>query len=170
MTNDNDENIPIAGEEYKKVTEAMYKQNLELARLYKQVDGLNKNLKNLIQQRESLMHLINHKVKGSFTHSKYIFAGLLDGMFGDISSDVKKIAQAGLDSDIVGIRTIDMILNATNLQNGTVSYDMKPVDFKEIVLNTVEERKSVIQKKNLELEMKIKEGEYQMNGAEPLFM
>ncbi len=164
MTNDNDENIPIAGEEYKKVTEAMYKQNLELARLYKQVDGLNKNLKNLIQQRESLMHLINHKVKGSFTHSKYIFAGLLDGMFGDISSDVKKIAQAGLDSDIVGIRTIDMILNATNLQNGTVSYDMKPVDFKEIVLNTVEERKSVIQKKNLELEMKIKEGEYQMNG------
>jgi hypothetical protein len=70
-----DENKPIAPEEYKKVTEAMYTQNLELARLYKQVDGLNhelatanENLKTLIAQRESLMHLINHKVKGSFTH------------------------------------------------------------------------------------------------------
>ncbi len=40
----NDDNNSIAPEEYKRVTEAMYKQNLELARLYKQVDGLNKEL------------------------------------------------------------------------------------------------------------------------------
>ena len=85
----NDVNSSIAPEEYKKVTEEMYKQNLELARLYKQVDNLNQdlatandNLRALIKERESLMHLINHKVKSAFTHSKYIFVGMLDGTFG----------------------------------------------------------------------------------------
>ena len=61
MPNDTDKNI-IDSAEYKKVTEEMYKQNLELARLYKQVDNLNK-------QRESLVHLVTHKVKSSFTRS-----------------------------------------------------------------------------------------------------
>ena len=89
MANNTDQNI-IDPEEYKKITEAMYKQNLELARLYKQVDSLNKELQDLIKQRESLMHLVTHKVKGSFTRSKYIFAGLLDGTFGPLTPEIKK--------------------------------------------------------------------------------
>src|SRR5258706_14568172 len=102
----NNADKPISSEEYKKVTEELYGRNLELARLYKQVDSLNhelgtanENLKNLIKQRESLVHLITHKVKGSFTHSKYIFAGLLDGTFGEITPEIKKYAERGLESD-----------------------------------------------------------------------
>src|SRR5688572_12392131 len=40
---------------------------------------LNTDLQNLLKQRESLVHLVTHKVKGSFAHSKYIFAEILDG-------------------------------------------------------------------------------------------
>ena len=129
-----------------------------------QIEKLNVNLQKLIQQRESLMHLINHKVKGSFTHSKYIFSGMLDGMFGEINPEIRKMAQMGLDSDTLGIKTVDLILNAANLQNGTVSYDMKPVDFKEIVLNVLAEKKDIIQKKGLELLSFFEEGEFKMNG------
>src|SRR3990167_7755195 len=120
----NDANAPISPEEYKKVTEELYGRNLELARLYKQVEGLNQDLataneslKNLIKQRESLMHLINHKVKGSFTHSKYIFAGLLDGTFGEVSEEIKKRAAQGLEANDVGIKTVDLVLNAANLRS-----------------------------------------------------
>ncbi len=133
------------------------KQKEELA-------SLNADLQNVIQQRESLMHLINHKVKGSFTHSKYIFAALIDGMFGEISPEVKKAAQMGLDSDNLGVKTIDLILNAANLQNGTIQYEMKPTSFKDILLQTIEEKKEAINKKGLELEVNIKEGDYTMNG------
>ena len=108
---------------------------------------LNLNLQNLLRQRESLVHLVTHKVKGSFTHSKYIFAGLLDGEFGEITPAVKKIAQMGLDSDNMGVKTIDLILNAANLESGTVKYDMVPVDFKEIVEKTIEDKKSSIEQK-----------------------
>ena len=153
----NDNNKPITDEEYKKVTEAMYKQNLELARLYKEVDSLNK-------QRESLMHLINHKVKGSFTHSKYIFAGILDGTFGEINEEVKKRAQQGLESDDIGIKTIDLVLNAANMQKGLVKYDMKNFDFKDLVYKIVGEKKVEMEKKGLVLENNIKEGKYDVLG------
>ena len=57
-----------------------------------QIEKLNIKLGELIKQRESLVHLVTHKVKGSFTRSKYIFAGILDGTFGDINPEVKKRA------------------------------------------------------------------------------
>ena len=129
-----------------------------------QIEKLNIDLQNVIRQRESLMHLINHKVKGSFTHSKYIFAGLLDGMFGETTEEIKKVAQMGLDSDTLGIKTIDLILNAANLQSGTIKYELKPVDLKELVLKTIEEKKEVMGKKGLELEVKIGEENYMTNG------
>jgi signal transduction histidine kinase len=150
MANTDDKN-PISPEEYKTVTEKMYEQNLELARLYKQVDALNK-------QRESLVHLVTHKVKGSFTRSKYIFAGIIDGTFGDISPEIKKYAQQGLDSDNMGIETVDLVLNADNLQKGTIKYDMQPIDFKDIVLKTVEEKRIPIEMKGLKIETEVKDG------------
>ena len=152
-----DENKPIDPEEYKKVTEQMYKQNLELARLYKEVDTLNK-------QRESLMHLITHKVKGSFTHSKYIFAGMLDGTFGQITDEVKQRAEQGLEANDGGIKTIDLVLNAANLQKGLIKYEMKPTDFKNLVAVSVGEKKIEAEKKGLKLESEFKEGAYNMLG------
>lgn len=129
-----------------------------------QIEKLNVNLENLIQQRQSLEHLITHKVKGSFTHSKYIFAGMLDGMFGEINPEVKKMAEMGLDSDNVGIRTVDLILNASNLQKGLVKYEMKTLDLKEIVENTVNAKKDLVVKKDLNIKIDIKDGSYNING------
>lgn len=155
MPDNND--TPISPAEYKKVTEAMYKQNLELARLYKQVDDLNK-------QRESLMHLINHKVKGSFTHSKYIFAGILDGTFGEINEEIKKRATQGLESDEVGIKTIDLVLNTTNMQKGLVKYDKKIFDFRDLVENIIAEKQAQVKHKGLVIENNLKEGTFNVLG------
>ncbi len=152
MDTTSDENKPIAPEEYKKVTEAMYKQNLELARLYKEVDALNKG-------RESLMHLINHKVKGSFTHSKIIFAGILDGTFGEVNDEVKRRAAQGLESDSLGVQTIDLVLNAANMAKGNVRYEMKPVDFKEITTKAIEEKSIAAKAKGLTIETNILESQ-----------
>jgi signal transduction histidine kinase len=137
----NDINAPISDEEFKKITEELYKRNLELANLYR--------------QRESLMHLITHKVKGSFTHSKYIFAGILDGTFGDANDEIKRRAQQGLDSDDGGLKTIDLVLNAANMQQGLIKYDLKPIDFSSIVTALVVEKKLPAETKGLALESRI---------------
>jgi signal transduction histidine kinase len=125
---------------------------------------LNINLQELLKQRESLVHLVTHKVKGSFTRSKYIFAGILDGTFGDINAEVKMRAQQGLDSDNMGIETVDLVLNAANLEKGTVKYDMKVIDFGELVKSTISEKKLSIESKGLKLETEIKDGTYNVLG------
>jgi len=117
---------------------------------------LNIELESSIKQRESLVHLITHKVKGSFTRTKYIFAGMLDGTFGDISPEVKKVATQGLEFDNGGIQTVDLVLNVANLQNGLIKYDMKMIDFKNIVLETIADKKIGAEAKGLKLEMEIK--------------
>ncbi|OGI63834.1 hypothetical protein A3A95_00090 [Candidatus Nomurabacteria bacterium RIFCSPLOWO2_01_FULL_39_18] len=166
----NDSSI-VSPEEYKKITEELYKRNLELATLYKQVDSLNKelgvaneNLRNVIKQRESLEHLITHKVKGAFTRSKYIFAGILDGTFGEISPEIKKIAKQGLDSDDTGITTVDLILNVANMQKGIVKYDMKTVDLKEIALKIINEKKDSAEEKGIKIESEIGDDTYNVSG------
>ena len=88
MSND-ENNSAISSVEYKKVTEELYKRNLELARLNKEVESLNEDLKNVIKQRESLVHLVTHKVKGSFTRTKYIFAEI--HKFADVLRDEKRL-------------------------------------------------------------------------------
>ncbi|MFA6520146.1 MAG: HAMP domain-containing sensor histidine kinase [Candidatus Paceibacterota bacterium] len=129
-----------------------------------QLAKLNIDLQNVIKQRESLVHLITHKVKGSFTRTKFIFAGLLDGTFGEVSPEVKKIATQGLEFDNGGIQTVDLVLNVANLQNGLIKYDMKNIDFKDVVLKTVEDKKVGAEAKGLKIETDIKDGSYQVNG------
>ncbi len=129
------------------------------------IEKLNIQLGDLLKQRESLVHLVTHKVKGAFTRSKYIFAGLLDGTFGEISPQVKKYAQQGLESDNGGIQTVDLVLNASNLATGTVKYEMKPVNFKEIILKSLAEKKIQAETKGLQVENTIEEkGVYNILG------
>lgn len=116
---------------------------------------LNVDLQDLLKQRESLVHLVTHKVKGAFTRSKYIFAGLLDGTFGEINENVKKYAQMGLESDNGGIQTVNLVLNASNLSTGSVKYEMKTVDFKEIVQKVLVEKKIQAEAKGLQMESNI---------------
>lgn len=130
---------------------------------------LNNELEALVSQRESLMHLITHKVKGAFTRSKYIFAGLLDGTFGEISPMVKQIAEGGLKSDNSGISTVDLILNASNLQKGTVTFDNKVLDFKDSFMQVFNEKKNVAEMKNLKLEQVVEDGEYPLKG-DPMWL
>lgn len=125
---------------------------------------LNIDLSNLLTQRESLVHLVTHKVKGSFTRSKYIFAGILDGTFGDVNDEVKKRAQQGLDSDNGGIDTVDLVLNAANLQKGAVKYDIKNFNLKELVEKVIFEKEISVEARGLKMEKDIKEDTYNIFG------
>lgn len=121
-------------------------------------------LAELIKQRESLVHLVTHKVKGSFTRSKYIFAGMLDGTFGEITPEIKKYAEQGLDSNNMGIETVDLVLNADNLQKGIVKYDMKLFDLKDIVPKVLSEKDESIRAKGLSVVSEIPEGKFEITG------
>jgi signal transduction histidine kinase len=125
---------------------------------------LNIDLAYSMQQRESLIHLVTHKVKGSFTRTKYIFASILDGTFGEINPEVRKYAEQGLDSDNMGIETVDLVLNAANLEKGLIKYNMQTIDFKDVVLKSIEDKKVSAEKKGLKIVNNITDGKYEING------
>lgn len=135
-----------------------------LVRSVKKEIELNLELQESIKQRESLVHLVTHKVKGSFTRTKFIFAGLLDGTFGPLTPEVEKVAEQGLEFDKGGLETVDLVLNVANLEKGLIKYDMKPMDFREILTKTLEEKKGPIESKGLKLETDIKDGNYKVQG------
>jgi signal transduction histidine kinase len=129
-----------------------------------QLAKLNLDLEDLLKQRESLVHLVTHKVKGSFTRSKYIFAGILDGTFGEINPEVKKYAEQGLESDNMGIETVDLVLNAANMEKGLIKYDMKVLNFRDLVEQSISDKKVSIERKGLQLESEIQDGTYNVLG------
>jgi signal transduction histidine kinase len=129
-----------------------------------QLAALNINLQNLMKQRESLMHLITHKVKGSFTRTKILFASMLDGTFGEISPEIKKRATQGLDFDNGGLETVDLILNVANMQNGIIKYEMKPINLKDLVEEVISEKKISIEAKGLKIETEIKNNTFDVTG------
>jgi signal transduction histidine kinase len=129
-----------------------------------QLAKLNIDLENLLKQRESLTHLITHKVKGAFTRIKVLFAGILDGTFGEISPEIKKRAEQGMEFGNGGLETVDLVLNVANMQNGTIKFEMKPVNFKELVEKTIAEKKISAEAKGLKLETEIKDGVFDMMG------
>ena len=119
------------------------------------IEKLNIQLESLLKQRESLVHLVTHKIKGSFTRSKYIFAGLLDGTFGETNPAIQKVAKMGLESENAGIHTVDLVLDVANMQKGVVKYEMKVIDFKEIIFKTFAEKKIQAEERGLQMESKI---------------
>jgi len=131
-----------------------------LARSVKREVQQREELAKLLKSRENIVHLVSHKVKGSFTRTKCVFAEMIAGTFGVLPPKAKEIAKKGLDSDNEGIDTIDSILNASSLQAGLVKYNMKPVNFKEIIDEIVENKKLQAEIKGLKMETKIKDGNY----------
>lgn len=128
------------------------------------IEKLNTELEGLLKQRESLVHLITHKVKASFTRSKYIFAEMVGGGFGTLSEELSGMAKTGLNSDNEGIKTIDLVLNAVNLEKGIVKYDMQKFDFKALVLDSLESRRDPAEAKGLKMISNIEEGDFSILG------
>lgn len=89
---------------------------------------------------------------------------MLEGSFGVLSPKLKSMAEGGLKSDNAGIQTVDLVLNAANLQTGTVKYDMQPIDFKAVIVRNIDEMKERIESKGLKLETDIKNGNYTVLG------
>ncbi len=118
----------------------------------------------LLKERESLEHLISHKVKGSFTRSKFIFAEMIEGSFGELSTQLHDMAVGGLEANNSGIKTVDLILNSFNLQSGLVKYEMKDLDFKALVLEVVNEKKGPAEQKKLEFNTEIEDGDFKVHG------
>ena len=164
MADNNADNL-ISSEEYKKVTEELYKQNLEVVQLYKQVEKLNYELEMANEGQANLIHIINHQIKGYLAKGRSIFSELLaDQAYGPIPEPAKPMLDEGFKSLSEGVEFVRTFLDAANIDKGSYVYNMEPLDFKTLVSDVAEQQKGMATDKGLTFEIKIAEGDYNIKG------
>ena len=121
------------------------------------VDNLNK-------AQSETMNFITHQIRGVFTDTKAGLAAMIEGDFGAIPDTMKDMARRMLESQNRGVGEVETFLKADRIDNGTVKYEMKPFDFKQMLVQLVEQEKSRAEGKKLHYEVQISDGDYNIDG------
>ncbi len=140
------------------------RQREQIEKLVKDVEESNIKLKEANQNQSSLMHFMNHQVKGRLGNAKNIFAELLTDDYGVIPEFAKPLLIKGLDEANMGVDYVQNILKGTSAENGTLPYDMKEINVKDIIETTFSKQKDYAEKKGLKINLKVEDGEYKMTG------
>ncbi|MFH1454759.1 MAG: hypothetical protein ABIF22_00300 [bacterium] len=135
-----------------------------IVRSVKKEDALNEQFEVANIGQKNLIHIMNHQIKGYLTIAKNIFAELLTDDYGKVPEEAKDLIAKGLESTDKGQKYVSDILRGDSAESGTLSYDMKVIDFKNIVSEVVAKKQEVIEKKGLKLNLDISEGNYAIVG------
>jgi len=129
-----------------------------------QIEKLAGDLKIANEGQASLMHFMNHQVKGRLGNAKNIFAELLTDDYGEIPEFAKPLLKKGLEETKMGVDYVQNILKGASAENGTLPLDMKPIDFKTVVNAEALKQKENAEKKDLKFELNISDGDYGIMG------
>ena len=111
-----------------------------------------------------LLHIINHQIKGYMTKARLVFDDLLNDASYGLGEKAKPMIEEGFKSMTEGVTFVQNFLNASNIERGTFTYNMVPIDFKKIVEEQAVAMKTTAEEKGLKFELKINEGKYDTIG------
>ncbi|PJA32652.1 MAG: hypothetical protein CO185_02035, partial [Candidatus Zambryskibacteria bacterium CG_4_9_14_3_um_filter_42_15] len=113
----------------------------------------------------NLIHIINHQIKGYLSKARNIFSELLtDNGYGPIPEPAKPMLDEGFKSLTEGVDFVKDFLDAANIEKGSYTYNMEPLDFKALVLETAEKQKALAEEKGLSFDVNVSEGDYNYHG------
>lgn len=107
------------------------------------------------QNQSALIRFITHQVKGFFTKSKAIFAGLRDGDYGEVNAGIKEVVEEGLNSDNQAVNMIQDILKAASLKTGKMELHFEKTDLVLVIKETVGLLEEMAKEKGLELKVNL---------------
>ncbi|MFA7193919.1 MAG: ATP-binding protein [Candidatus Paceibacterota bacterium] len=123
------------------------------------------NLQKANDQQQSLMRFINHQVKGFLTRSRLIFDALKNDEYGALTDEARKLVNVGFDTNTQAVQMVKSLLDASNLQDGTVNYQHVNFDFRALVSDIISQLKPTAEAKGLTLNSQIDSSkEMMVNG------
>ena len=145
--------------ELQAANEAVYKHSLELARLTKELEMVNR-------AQENLLHFISHEIKGYLAKSEAGFAAIKEGDYGEVTPELKQMATAALAEVRKGVTTVMDILDASSLKKGAVTFNKKPFDLVKGTEAAVMELREGAEVKSLKLDFHTTLASLLMEGDE----
>jgi signal transduction histidine kinase len=128
------------------------------------IEKLAEELKQINVGQNSMIHFMNHQIKGRFGIAKNIFAELLSEDYGKMPEETVPLIKKGLEETDTGINYVQNILKGATAENGSLQYDKKPMNFKELVENVAKHQREKAEAKGLQFNLNIEEGDYNMVG------
>ncbi len=137
---------------------------LFLVRSVKREVALREELQVANEGQANLLHIINHQIKGYMTKARLAFDDLLEDGKYNLSESAKPMVKQGFDSVTEGVNFVQDFLTASNIEQGTFTYEKKPVDLRKVVEEEAEKQKAVAEKKGLLFRVSIGDGDYGIVG------
>ncbi len=120
-----------------------------------QLEKANARLKELDTQKSEFLSFATHQIRSPLASMKGYASLILEGDAGPVTPELKKVVETMLTSTKTLSSVVDDYLNITRIELGTMKYDLKPIDFKDLVAEVVNEQKPNIEEKGLSFDVTI---------------
>ncbi len=124
----------------------------------------NKELAIANTGQKSLIHVMNHQIKGYLGKNKHIFAELMTNDYGSIPESATPLLKEGFEQSVKGIDYVQNILRGASAANGVLPYDMKIIDLKQVAVSVINQEKHIAEEKGLSFESTVGEGDFVIIG------
>jgi signal transduction histidine kinase len=128
------------------------------------IEGLAEQLRIANAGQVNLMHIMNHQIKGRLGNMRNIFAELMTDDYGVVPPEAKPLLEKGLDEAELGVNYVQGVLKGMSAETGKLPYEMKTMDFKDMVTKVVDAHKEKAAKKGLTMDTDYVPGSYTIVG------
>ncbi len=161
---DTDEPTNVTPAELQNAAEELYKRNVELAHLYKELGRLNseletanEKLKSLDRLKTEFISLVSHQIRSPLTAIKGYASMLTEDSFGKLNIEQETAVKRIYTSAQELSNMVEDFLNISKIEQGGLKYEFMRVDVCEIVKNLTGEMRIPAESKGLTLITKIPE-------------
>ncbi len=135
------------------------------------IEKLAKELEEANRSQENFIHLFSHEVKGGLGKANAVFSEIIEGTYDSDQKLLKETAGLALKDNRKVVKQVEDVLNSANFKTGKVTYVLKPFDFKEALLESINGYKSEAETKGLKLDVRVQDNEnYLVNGDRGLIV
>jgi len=129
------------------------------------IEGLARELQIANEGQSTLIHFMNHQIKGYLNKAHIVFTELLTGKeYQPISQSANEMLVVGETTLKEGVDFVQQVLKASDIEKGTFVYNMEALDLAEVVQEVSDEKRKQAEDKGLKYELDIEEGDYNTKG------
>ena len=136
----------------------MKKQESQITELKQALLRANEDIEKLSKARSDFVSIISHELRTPLTSIKESISLVLDGVAGPIGDDQKRfLSMAKSNIDRLAKLVVD-VLDFSKLDSGRITMHKKKMDINKLINDVYVEVKGEIEKKNIDLNIKLLDG------------
>ncbi len=142
-------------------------QREKIEKVARDLDIKNTRLLEVDRQKTEFVSFATHQLRSPLTAIKGNTSLILEGDLGQISDPLRNTVQTVYSSVKTMINVVESYLNISRIELGTMKYDLRDIDFKDLVEEVAEEQKATIEAKGLKSSLSLDASQTYSIKADP---